>query len=401
MWRRAMIVIAVAVSLLMFASPANAGPYEDSSWYVDEVRLSEAHALSRGNGTVVGVVDTGVDKDNPQLSGRVLPGATVTDNGVKIDGAHDTDGHGTAMAGLIAGAHSVENPLVGVAPGAEILPVRIEPDADGVLDHKLVYEGVRWAIDHGARVVNLSLAGHPTASSKWKSELLSYAIKHDTLIVAAVGNKDDGYDEVGEPAAIPGVIAVSGLARDGGLWSGSVMGDSVVLCAPAQDLPHIHRDGEVGPESGTSAAAALVSGVAALVVSRYSDATVSDVAGRLIDTAVDRGASGRDSHFGYGSIDAYAALTENVDTGGRYPLDLPASVRATPHSSPSQTWWLALPLGLSVMGGGGVVVWLVRRLRWAAHRALPCLSTAPAGVVTCVPVKVDQFPITRRPSVFG
>lgn len=368
MRRQILVAITLALSLLLIAPAANASPYSDPDWYVDQTRLSEAHALSRGNGTVVGVVDTGVDETHPQLEGRVLQGATVTDEGVETDGAHDTNGHGTAMAGLIAAGHSVDTPLVGVAPQAEILPVRVEPDADGVLDHKLVYKGVRWAIDHGARVVNLSLAGHPTATSEWKSELLHYAIAHDVLIVAAVGNKDDGYDTVGEPAAIPGVIAVSGLARDGGLWSGSVMGDSVVLCAPAEDLPHIRRDGEVKPASGTSAASALVSGVAALVISRYPDATVGDVASRLIDTAVDRGPAGRDSRFGYGSVDAYAALADGVDAGGDYPLELPAAVANAAKPSDSRTWWVAVPLGLSVMGGGGAAVWLMRRLRWATRR---------------------------------
>lgn len=369
-WPVVMALCCVAV-VLLFPGTGLADPARgDLRWYSEAMRLPQAQELADGGGITVAVVDTGVDAFHPDLAGRVLRGATITPTGVEPGGDFDPDGHGTAMAGLIAGDSDSGDELIGVAPKAHVLPVRIARGEDGTLDTDLVYRGVRWAIDQGARVVNLSLAGEPTVDAEWKRDLIGYAIDHDAVIVAAVGNRADPHDHpmVGEPASIPGVVAVSGMGRDGLLWGGSAEGDSVVLCAPAEDVPHIRPGGGVRPASGTSAATALVSGTAALIESRYPGSSAGDVISRLIDTAVDAGQPGRDRQFGFGVVDAYSALTAAVAPNRDYfPLDLPALVAPAAETESMGGWWLAAPLGLAGTATGGLAVWVVRRLR---HRPL-------------------------------
>lgn len=331
-----------------YASPRAADEPGDD-WYLGAMEAPKAQRLAKGDGVVIAVIDTGVDASHPDLLGHVLPGATVTEAGaVDADrpGNVDTLGHGTAMAGLLVGQAAHGYGPLGVAPHALVLPVRVERNGEGMLDPEHVYAGVRWAIAQGATVVSLSLAGRPTEDAPWKGELVDYAIEHDAVLVAAAGNRSDIEVRVGEPASIPGVVAVSGLARDGSVWQGSVTGGPVVLSAPAVDLPHLVPGGGCRTGSGTSGAAALVSGVAALIRSRYPNASAADVVNRLIRTARDGGAPGRDPGFGFGSVDAYEALSATVAPTGRYPLDVPAvPVAATPGPADDgvPVWWWLVP----------------------------------------------------------
>lgn len=363
--RRGAVAIALAVvaaPVLILAPMSEAQPNVDDAWHLEAMKVAEAQEWSTGDGVVVAVIDTGVDASHPGLEGQVLEGATVSEDGVEPGVVGDPDGHGTAMAGLIAGDDS-DGDVAGVAPGAEILPVRIDRDEDGTLDQELVYEGVRWAIDAGASVVNLSLAGKPTSDDGWKHELIQYAIDHNAVIVAAVGNKVDLSSEVGEPASIPGVVAVSGMSRDGGVWSGAVTGDAVVLCAPAEDLPHLRPGGGLHTASGTSAASALVSGTAALILSRYPQSSTGDVISRLINTADDMSHSA--PGHGFGAVDAHAALTSAVAPGGEYfPLDLPEDVGQEAVGAQEMGGsWLAVSAATALGFGILAALWLMLRTR--------------------------------------
>lgn len=366
--RRIAVAVLLALVPVLFVVPlANADPSMDADdWYLEAMKVSQAHDLSDGSDVTVAVIDTGVDPSRPELLGRVLPGAMITEDGPKTGSSFDEDGHGTAMAGLIAGGQTPDRDAIGVAPKATILPVKIERDVNGTLNHRLVYEGVRWAIDHGAQVINLSLAGRPTEDDAWKRELVGYALERDVVVVAAVGNRSVADSEVGEPASIPGIIAVSGMSRDGTIWSGSATGDQVVLCAPAQDLPHLDGDGGVRMASGTSASTALVSGTVALIRSAFPDASAAEVVSRLVDSATDAGEAGRDPEYGFGTVDAYAALTTSVQPGADYPLALgeDGSEAAGPIDlSQLGGWWLAVPAMVAVLAGVGAFSWLVRRAR--------------------------------------
>ena len=133
---------------MAFGTPAAADPIRDAEWHLAFLNVPEAHKYSQGDGAIVGVVDTGVDADHPDLTGSVLPGKDFTST--SNDGRQDSDGHGTGMAGLIA-AHGR---IVGVAPAAKILPIRnnvfgLEAGSNGE-------EALNWAIDNGARVLCLA-----------------------------------------------------------------------------------------------------------------------------------------------------------------------------------------------------------------------------------------------------
>lgn len=362
----ARVVTATAAVLLVLPAAPAAGHKESADWYLDAMSADRAQRLAKGDGVTIAVIDTGVDGTHPDLAGRVLPGATVGRDGVVDEGVPgdvDLSGHGTAMAGLIAGLGIGDGAPLGVAPLARILPVRISRAEDGTLDPAHVYAGVRWAIARGAKVVSLSLAGKPTGDAPWKSELIEHAIAEDVVLVAAAGNRSDVEVRVGEPASIPGVVAVSGLGRDGSVWPGSVTGVPVVLSAPAEDLPHLTVDGGCERGSGTSGAAALVAGVAGLIRSRYPDASAADVVNRLIRTAHDGGSPGRDPGFGFGAVDAYEALTATVAPTERYPLDVPEELVVAPVAPVEEGggtgWWLFA--GGAVLAAGAVASVAFRR----------------------------------------
>ncbi len=321
-------LVGTSVGALWQPRPAAAETIREMSWYLDAMHVEDAQRLAKGEGVTVAVVDTGVDSSHPDLQGQVLPGGEVGDHGSGTDGKDDKDGHGTGMASLIAGkGDRGANSILGVAPKAKVLPVRIAQTSDGSFQPSDVYDGVRWAIDHGAKVVNMSLGGERSTDAPWKKRLVDYATKKNVVLIAAAGNTGQGDKRVAEPASIPGVVAVSGTTRDGTFWDGSAKGPEVVVSAPAEDLPmavprSVSSSGYALAD-GTSGATALVSGVAALIRSAFPDISANDVINRLIHTAEDHGRSGRDEEYGYGVVDARAALEGDVPSVDHDPLVSP------------------------------------------------------------------------------
>lgn len=290
----------------------------EDQWQLSELRATHAWRYSTGASVTVAVVDSGVDASHPDLAGQVLPGIDLVAGGG--DGRTDPVGHGTTVAGLIAGRNDDRDGVMGLAPHAKILPVRVL-DADNRYDDALIVaKGVRWAVDNGAKVINLSLGG--SGNSPALAAAIDYAFARDVVVIACTGNvAPDAPTEVWYPAREPGVIAVTGLERDTeGLWSGSITGSATVLAAPANDLIGA-RPGGTWKVQGTSFAAPLVSATAALVRAKWPEMTAGTVVNRLIKTADDLGAVGRDDRFGYGLVDPVAALTVGMSTVERNPLD--------------------------------------------------------------------------------
>lgn len=293
---RKLVPLALAAVFTFSAAPA----YAAEPYWVGQLGLDQAWQLSEGEGVRIGLIDTGVAED-PDLADAVLPGADFPDLGAP---AGDAIGHGTTMALLIAG-RGIGGGTTGVAPKAKILPARLNGGADDAI------AAVRWAVDQGAKVVNMSLGtGHSTAYDA----ALDYAREHDVVVVAAAGNAGEDRG-VTSPADRPGVLAVSAVDGTGKFRDDvSVSGPEVAFAAPGVDIT-TSRPGEQAPTSGTSQAAALVSGVVALVRSRYPDLTAAQVTDQLARTAKDLGAPGRDDLYGHGLIDPVAALSTAPDTG--------------------------------------------------------------------------------------
>jgi type VII secretion-associated serine protease mycosin len=295
-------------------------PVRDEQWQLDYLDAKDAWERADGNGVTVAVLDSGVDAGHPDLAGQVLPGVDLVDG--TTDGRTDLVGHGTTVAALIAGRNDDGRGVVGLAPKAKILPVRVLNKDNRYDDATTVANGVRWAVDHGARVVNLSLGG--TGSSEALAEALDYAFDKDVVVVACTGNvTPPAGTDVWYPAREPGVVAVAGLSHDEGdepLWTSSITGPQTVLSAPAADLLGA-RPGGYWRVQGTSFAAPLVSATAALVRSRWPRMSAANVVNRLVSTARDLGAAGRDDEYGFGAVDPSSALTSAVSNVDRNPLD--------------------------------------------------------------------------------
>ncbi|WFF07560.1 type VII secretion-associated serine protease mycosin [Micromonospora sp. WMMD1076] len=294
----------------------------DEQWQLAELRAKTAWRTSTGRGVVVAVIDSGVDGTHPDLAGQVLPGLDL----VTPDGSDGPDpvGHGTTVAGLIAGRADDDRGVLGLAPDAKILPVRVLDAENRYDDALIIAKAVRWAVDNGAQVVNLSLGG--SSDNPALAAALDYAFARDVVVVACTGNlATSTTTEVWYPAREPGVLAVAGLERTGeNLWSGSITGHETVLSAPATGLYGARPEGYWRVQ-GTSFAAPLVAATAALVRARYPKMSAGDVVNRLIATARDLGPTGRDDRFGYGLVDPVAALTADVPAVGHNPLDDNAS----------------------------------------------------------------------------
>ncbi|MFI7021188.1 type VII secretion-associated serine protease mycosin [Micromonospora sp. NPDC049900] len=291
----------------------------DEQWQLDKLGARVAWRTSTGRGVIVAVIDSGVDGSHPDLAGQVLPGLDLVSPG----GAAEPDpvGHGTTVAGLIAGRNDDRRGVVGLAPDSRILPVRVLDEENRYDDALIVAKGVRWAVDNGAKVINLSLGGN--GDSPALAAAIDYAFAKDVVVVACTGNLATSPEaKVWYPAREPGVIAVSGLERNSdNLWSGAITGRATVLTAPASGLVGARPPQGYWRVQGTSFAAPLVAATAALVRARYPQMSAGDVVNRLLVTARDIGPTGRDDRFGYGLVDPIAALTADVPLVGDNPLD--------------------------------------------------------------------------------
>ncbi|MGC9670342.1 S8 family serine peptidase [Planosporangium sp. 12N6] len=385
--RAAALTLACAVATVVAAAglpaAAYADPIRDGQFQLRALDVPTAWRTTTGAGVTVAVLDSGVDASHPDLAGQVLPGADFVDG--STDGRRDFVGHGTTVAALIAGRNDKSSGVAGIAPGAKILPVRVLDKENKYDDATVVAAGLRWAVDHGAKIANLSLGG--SAHSDAIAEALRYAAAHDVVVVACTGNVTAGanYTEVWYPAREPGVVAVAGLAggedtgtpASGGgtaagagsgggseaLWTGSLTGSPTVLAAPAVNLIGA-RPGGYWKVQGTSFAAPLVAGSAALVRARWPTLDAANVINRLIRTARDLGPPGRDDRYGYGEVNPVAAVTATVPTVRRNPLVAPPAypgverfaARTSPEPAVTADRIRVVPYALLVGAAVGLVV---------------------------------------------
>jgi type VII secretion-associated serine protease mycosin len=375
-----------ATGTLVGVSPAAADTVREHQWWLGPMRIEEAHKISQGEGVVVGVVDTAVDGTHPDLAGQILKGSGT--GGAPADGwgSFAEAWHGTAVAGVIVG----RNNYVGVAPKAKVLPFATPENSTA----DKINAGIRWVTDNGAKVINLSVAG--AASTPEQVDAIRYALEHDVVVVAGAGNVPVTGEAVGSPADIPGVIAVSGMDRQGSWWPDSSRGPEVALAAPSVEViaPTPYAKSKVGYSdvNGTSVAAPFVAGIAALIRSKYPQMKAPAVINRMLKTARDNGAPGRDPLFGFGAVRAYQALTEDVPDVETNPLGFPdgAAGSAEPTlaapdgggASSKRPWLVGIGFGTVLAVLIAVLIVLVRRRRrpaFAGHAGSGHAGSGHAG----------------------
>ncbi|WP_030414178.1 S8 family serine peptidase [Streptomyces sp. NRRL S-1448] len=317
----------VAGALLFGTAPvASADQIRNDQWPLQKFDAESIWKISTGKGITVAVIDDPVDASHPDLKGSVLPGKNFITGGTADhqNGDHD---HGTSMASLIAGhGHGPggSEGVKGLAPDAKILPIGT---ASGSSDEipKLGTAGlaapIRYAVDHGAKIVNMSFVEGSSQLTADEKQAIDYARKHDVLLIAGSGN--DGVDTPRLPAAAPGVLAVGAVNHNGYVWENSNYGSHLKLTAPGVEI----RGAGGTPEkpyhlaNGTSDATAYVSAAAALLRAKFPNLTAGQIANRLIKTAgipVDKqDMKLPDAHYGYGFIRPLSALTKNVPAGSK------------------------------------------------------------------------------------
>ncbi|MHB1235728.1 MAG: S8 family peptidase, partial [Microbacteriaceae bacterium] len=324
---------------------AAADQIRDREYWLADYGISQAWQKTRGAGVTVAVIDTGIDGSQPDLAGAVVGGTDVSGlgapNGQKPVGLDS--GHGTMVASLLAGrGHGAGAGVIGVAPAASLLSISVGFGGVGTTSSDdQIAKAVRWAVDHGASVINMSLTRNTLDwPPSWDGAFL-YAMQHDVVIVAAAGNRGSGSTEVGAPATMPGVVTVAGVDRNGkASFDASSQGITISVAAPSEQLVGASPTGGYYEWAGTSGATPIVAGLIALIRSAYPHLDANNVINRLIKTARPVGNVIPSNIYGYGLINAAAAVSANVAAVSSNPMGNLADWirlyrRAQPSASPA------------------------------------------------------------------
>jgi hypothetical protein len=289
--------------------------YYGNQWALEKVGAPQAWAQSKGRGILVAVLDTGADLDHPDLASKVrtdIDWDFVDDDAV----AEDSHGHGTHVSGIVAAATDNGLGVAGMGWEATLLPLRVV--GPGGADSVTLADAIYYAVDHGAGVINMSV-GSQTVCPTIVQDAATYAHAQNVVLVAAAGN--DGANAQSFPANCYYVLGVAATTSGDTRASFSNYGAHVAVAAPGSDIYSTAMGGGYGARSGTSMAAPLVAGLAALVRARYPDYTATEVVSAILDNAVDLGAASWDPYYGCGRIDAARALAVGAHDGA-FPVCL-------------------------------------------------------------------------------
>jgi hypothetical protein len=306
-------------------------PYIGSAWHIAKIGAPSAWDRSQGAGVTIAILDTGVNLAHPDLKDRLVPGYNVQDNNTDVS---DLCGHGTAVAGTAAASTNNALGVAGIAGGARIMPVRIAfKDTTGCQAYlSTIASGITYAADNGARIANVSFVGI-TGSETVKSAARYMKGKGGLVFVSAGNNNIDE-----NVAPDPAFVVVSSTDSADNRSGFSSWGSFVSLAAPGSGIWTTDNALGYSAWNGTSFASPVSAGVAGLMMAARPDLSGAQVESLLYSTAVDLGAAGRDPIFGYGRVNAAAAV--NAAAGYVQPSDTAAPLAA-----------IAAPLGSSSVAG--------------------------------------------------
>ncbi|WP_078613701.1 type VII secretion-associated serine protease mycosin [Streptomyces katrae] len=289
----------------------------DRPWALQRLLLDALWAQTKGkdkNGKPVrvAVIDTGVDRANPQLSGAIDVGAGkdfVDPKGG--DGTTDTVGHGTKVAGLIAARPQEGTGFVGLAPDSTIIPIR-QNDGQGKGNALSLGQAIDHAVSKGAQVINISQdTDVPLSADSELGKAVQRAVDAKVVVVASAGNDGmSGEKRRTYPAAFPGVLAVASSDRNNERAAFSQPGDFIAVAAPGVDMVSTVPGFGQCIDNGTSFSAPYVAGVAALLRAEHEDWTPQQIIWQIQGTA-ERSVNGRDDYVGWGVVDPVRAVTQD------------------------------------------------------------------------------------------
>ncbi|MFB9177488.1 S8 family serine peptidase [Dactylosporangium sucinum] len=314
------VALAVALGIgvaLGTAGSAHADVIRDDQWHLRYLMVAEANQKSRGDGVTVAIVDTGVDRSHPDLVGAILDPVFVTEtpNATGVD----QNGHGTALAGLVAGqGHKDERTgdehgagVIGVAPGSRILPVVIgqpaSPDPSGAVTPDQLADGIDLAVSRGAKII---VVGYSVGGSERLMRAVRDAQESDAIVIAADGNQPT-QDFEPFPAGYDGVLAAVPLTRAGDVRVQSTSGRRLGFGVPGDQIMTTNSGGGYRVDDG-SASPGLLAGAVALLRSAYPALKAGDIVRRMTLTAADAGEKGLDREYGQGRLDLVPALTKSL-----------------------------------------------------------------------------------------
>ena len=332
----ALVLFAALIPTTFTATSADANPRDavrDREYWLDDYGIRDAWAVTRGAGVTIAIIDTGVAGGVRDLAGAVVGGTDFSGHG-SPDGqtpvGSEAPHHGTMVASLAAGRGTGRTSgVIGAAPEASLLSISIGL-GDGIDDSdQQVADAVVWAVDNGADVINMSFTRNELDWPESWDDAFLYAAEHDVVVVAAAGNRGSGTEQVGAPATMPGVLTVAGVDRAGVVSDdASSQGITISVAAPSESLVGVRPDGRYVSWAGTSGAAPIVAGIVALVRAAHPELDAANVVNRVIATARDAGPPGNDFTYGFGYVDALAAVSTTVPEVAENPMgDLAEWVR--------------------------------------------------------------------------
>jgi hypothetical protein len=374
------VIVTAAIGLVVAwtalgSVPVLADQVRSGEWWLSEMQVTQAQQVTRGAGVTIALLDTGVDPTQPDLTGSVIPGPDLTGSGEK-PGSQFYGIHGTAMASLIVGhGHGPGDAdgIIGVAPAAKLLSIRVGLDSGDPLlaDQTTVANlpnaiaaGIRYAVGNGAQVIDLPLdpgqslndlvatptpapaAGTPltpiqmaqqavAGGSTAEQQAVAYAVSRGVVLVAPGGDNGAGTDAANFPADYPGVISVGAFDNNFIKAPFSSHQPYVTLTAAGSGMPAATPTGYT-TVSSTSAASAIVTGIAALIKAQYPELTPAQVTQALTSSTVFRPANGMTDGSGHGTADAEKALAAAKSIAGSGPQRADAgAVSRTQPATPS------------------------------------------------------------------
>lgn len=412
------------------AAPARADDIRDREWPLAFLDASAANRISTGSGVTVALLDSGVMTSRADLTGQVTTGPDYA-GGSEHPGNTGWGEHGTCMASIIAGhGRGGANGMLGIAPAAHVLSVRVIRDDDApdinqpTKSSTPISDGIRYAVDHGAQVISMSLGGSDAGAdtdSTPEADAIRYALDHNVVVVAAAGNSADKGNAIQFPGAERGVISVAAVDSAGRHAAFSTTSWDVSVAAPGVNLPcdAAASDDEYLLGDGTSQATAYVAGIVALLKAENHALSPAQIRDILESTARDKPAGGRDDRLGFGIVDPVAALKAASAT--KAVAETPAGANAGPasgHFGYGQATVVseAAPsfgaLSRAVVGGivllaaaGAIAFVMLRRARREALASLPPTPLYPQPYVpqygttpaAAPPPLQPQYPPQQQP----